>query len=140
MAQANDLAQGAGFSGPIGEKEQFRARPAPSTTPHHEKAPFPEGSFTPGPWTLKRSPGLYDGAHDYAISAAGATVLSETFGRGALGEWLPAEANARLIAAAPDLHSALEDLFIHVGMGWEIDDCLKAAEAALSKATGGQHV
>ena len=46
MAQANDLAQAAGVSGPIGGKEQFRAPPAPST-PHPEKAPFPDGSGTP---------------------------------------------------------------------------------------------
>lgn len=45
-------------------------------------------------------------------------------------------ADARLIAAAPELREALENLFIHVGMGWEVDDCLKAAEAVLAKVDG----
>lgn len=71
-----------------------------------------KGGHTPGPWTLTRSPGLHDGAQDYAISAKGASVLSEAYGRGALGEWLPAEANARLIAAAPDLVTAGKHLAV----------------------------
>lgn len=44
------------------------------------------------------------------------------------------QANARLMAAAPQLLGALENLFIHVGMGWELDDVLKDAEAALKAA------
>lgn len=107
-----------------------------------------ERAHTPGPWKAKRSPGLHDGAHDYAISADGATVLSEAFGRGALGEWLPADANARLIVAAPDMFEALKaalpvleavqrqyaQLAKSHGMGGD-GPVLEAVRAALIKAS-----
>jgi hypothetical protein len=51
-----------------------------------------------------------------------------------------AEANARLIAAAPDLLKALNAMLTHMGM--DEDDCNKLtfdqARAAISKATGEQ--
>lgn len=65
---------------------------------------------TPAPWTVTRSKMATDGAFDYAISADGAPVLAEAFGRDAKGGWPPAEANARLIAAAPDLAAENEML------------------------------
>lgn len=69
-----------------------------------------ETKHTPGPWSIKRSPGLHDGQHDYAINAEGATVLAEAYGRSSLGGILPAEANASLISAAPDMLAALKGL------------------------------
>ena len=62
-----------------------------------------------GPWTTRRSTSLHDGAYDFAISGDGARVLAEAFGRSADGEFLPAEANARLIASAPALLEALKE-------------------------------
>ena len=46
------------------------------------------------------------------------------------------EANARLIAAAPDMLDALENLTIGIAMGWDLDGILENARAAIAKATG----
>lgn len=73
---------------------------------------------TPGPWTMRRSMLTHDNAYDFAISADGVPVLAEAFGRDADGGWPAAEANARLIAAAPD--HALICWAMCVGAGrWE---------------------
>lgn len=51
------------------------------------------------------------------------------------------EADARLIAAAPDLLEALEDALEYMTDHWdEYDDCGKVAKAraAIAKARGGQ--
>lgn len=47
------------------------------------------------------------------------------------------EANARLIAAAPVLHDAMENLLIAIGMGWDLDGVVEQARAALAAAEGG---
>lgn len=62
-----------------------------------------EIKHTPGPWSISRSKMPIDGTFDYAISAEGAPVLAEAFGRTSDGGWPNSEANARLIAAAPDM-------------------------------------
>lgn len=67
-------------------------------------------AHTAGEWTVSRSKMATDGAFDYAISAADAPVIAEAFGRDAKGGWPNAEANARLIAAAPDMFEALRDV------------------------------
>lgn len=69
--------------------------------------------FTKGPWTVRRSHAKYDGAYDFAINALGAPVIAEAFGRSSDGGWPSAEANARLIAAAPDLFAAAALLPTH---------------------------
>jgi hypothetical protein len=110
MAQANDLARGAGVSAPIGENEQFRAPPAPSTTPHPEKAPFPDGSFTPGPWVARPNPSgngewevvKPDDDKDFADEP---WFIAACFDD---ADGASAEANARLTAAAPDMFEALK--------------------------------
>jgi hypothetical protein len=66
-----------------------------------------ETKWTPGPWEIRRSKLATDGAFDYAVSAGDVPVIAEAFGRDAHGGWPPAEANAHLIAAAPDLYAAL---------------------------------
>lgn len=38
--------------------------------------------------------------------------------------------------AAMDIYVALEDLLIHLSMGWELDDVITNAIAALNKARG----
>jgi len=58
--------------------------------------------WTPGPWHSRRALNRVDGQYDYAISGKDAPVIAEAFGRSADGAWPPAEANARLISAAPD--------------------------------------
>jgi hypothetical protein len=88
---------------------------------------------------------MTDGAYDFAIHAEGAPVVAEAFGRDARGGWPDAEANARLIAAAPELLTALQTAkdTIRVWHGpnaWDIyDRCspeMMAINAAISKATG----
>lgn len=48
------------------------------------------------------------------------------------GDFTRVEANARLIAAAPDLLEALEDALMHEGMGWELP--IERMQAAIAKA------
>lgn len=101
-----------------------------------------EGNHTPGPWRI-------DEPNDWGIEIVG----RPTWGcerNGVKGEWDVAKlerldcdeetmANARLIAAAPDLLEALQ-VFVH---GFELDQNFFGAEmekarAAIAKA-GGYH-
>ena len=68
-----------------------------------------ERAHTKGPWSVRRSAHKHDGAYDYAINAGDALVLAEAFGRDAVGRHPNAEANAYLIAAAPDMFEAIEE-------------------------------
>lgn len=62
---------------------------------------------TPGPWTARCAKFPQDGEYDYGIFADG-KVIAEAFGRVAKIDGVrPAEANAGIIAAAPDLLAAL---------------------------------
>lgn len=45
-------------------------------------------------------------------------------------------ANAQLIATAPDLLEALENIIIGIGMGWELEGMVDVARAAIARATG----
>ena len=74
-------------------------------------------NHTPGPWSIKRAKVPTDGEYDWAISAqfgGRPYCIAETVGRCASDIRLPAEANARLVAAAPDLLAANEELLILV--------------------------
>jgi hypothetical protein len=64
-------------------------------------------AHTAGPWTVTRSKMATDGAFDYAISADGAPVIAEVFGRDANGGWPNAEANADFIVRAVNCHDEL---------------------------------
>ena len=104
---------------------------------------------TPGPWKLEpydsclagddfqwggiwAGPVMLDGIN-YGQPAY-ATIKPETLER--------MEADARLIAAAPDLLEALEDLILlaqavmHENGGYMVDDELSDARAAIAKAKG----
>lgn len=106
---------------------------------------------TPGPWSIQQSPQRHDGEFDFAVSAHGARILAECFGRAAdkVGTILPANANARLIAASPELLEALKGLvqineqhneavgkIIKKPLTWK-DSYLDAARSAIAKAEGG---
>jgi hypothetical protein len=92
---------------------------------------------TPGPWEISR------GAQNdpFSIEASACTVAHiKTTPR----KWSP-EANAHLIAAAPDLLEALEDLIsagaaVHHYLGQATGkihaDALQKARAAIAKAEG----
>ncbi len=66
---------------------------------------------TPGPWEVRRANRPTDGQFDWAIGALvndRQSCIAEAFGRVAVDSYPDAEANARLIAAAPDLLEALK--------------------------------
>ena len=110
---------------------------------------------TPGPYDVRRCIYPTDGTYDYAISAPGAKVMAETFGRAADGMVLPAEANAKRIALALECHDDMlaalrpfvrlaanarrpktdsNTAFVDVR---DLEAFAAAARAAISKATGG---
>ena len=97
---------------------------------------------TPGPWTYRRALQPVDGEYDYAITAVIAgepDCIAEAFGRVNLDIRLGAEANARLIAAAPDLLAALEASDNLVSLFVGPDDAIantvrEMARAAIARA------
>jgi hypothetical protein len=117
-------------------------------------------SHTPGPWATHRSRFPVDGQTDYAI-VAGQQVIAEAFGRSDRNVYPPAEANARLIAAAPDLLAALEGIaslrgktllgpdsrhhmgdaaprFHERGAAAAFEQTADLADSAIAKAKGGE--
>lgn len=101
-----------------------------------------EPKFTPGPWRVCRSNEDFDGPFyaldddDYERPINAIRSKSETVACAHdLFEF--DEANANLIASAPDLYEALEDLLYQAKFsesegGWDF----KQARAALAKARG----
>ena len=98
---------------------------------------------TPGPWIISADP-----LHFYSLT----TVIGGKANRlkngppqqmivqvGGFAEWQEAEANARLIAASPELLQALIDAvdLIETVSPFE-GDTLRNARAAIAKAAGGQ--
>jgi hypothetical protein len=94
-------------------------------------------SHTPGPWEIKRDIGHFDSAtsiraHQLVGVNPSKYELSLEIGGWASVEKL--EANARLIAAAPELLEALEEV-----LGWETlcpVETYEMARAAIAKARG----
>lgn len=87
-------------------------------------------THTPGPWTVDFDA---EGAEDcfsvwYDVDGTGAEIA------GRIGE----EANAHLIAAAPEMLAALEDIVRYVSPGDDIPFAamLEEARAAIAKAKG----
>jgi hypothetical protein len=103
--------------------------------------------YTTGPWQLSEYT-WKDGSGTYRrveqVEEFGDVVASVCIGHSANHTLdVCADANARLIASAPDLLEALQDLFDadmeHVLMGDGKDDQIEAiakARAAIAKATG----
>ena len=103
-------------------------------------------AYTPGPWEAKRTdpqewainapngdPALKHGTW-HGLAVAYGCDESPSVGREV------AEANARLIAAAPELLEALTEIVAAAdGDGWkQLDATFAAARAAIAKATGEQ--
>lgn len=94
-------------------------------------------AHTRGPWRLHK-------ADDTLVLDIDGREVAEACGSYEdEAEWPRMEANARLIAAAPDLLAALElatremrAMRAAVGPGLMTDQSIATAEAALSKATG----
>ena len=99
--------------------------------------------FTPGPWLLRTTPTSAGLCH--IVSAAnwrGAFIYGDGIRKGvddALPKAQELAANARLIAAAPDLLEALKWMVLRTEGGEYPDGkCLEDARAAIAKATGEQ--
>lgn len=93
-----------------------------------------EGAFTPGPWTVQPGPwsGI-KGPHVMIGPADAVTSIAAAFGQTEDEQ----RANARLIAAAPELLGALAALFEHCAMvhkHWGDGNNLKEADAAIRDA------
>lgn len=92
---------------------------------------------TPGPWYVTGKRTRYveariDGGLIQEVAACGPTKADGGYGP-------QQEANARLIAAAPDLLEALIELADCGAEAWgEVRPCVKWARAAIAKATGEQ--
>ncbi len=93
---------------------------------------------TPGPWRVG-----YGFMESGVFSADGKTLVAGT--HGSARNWRRQEqiaeqdANARLIAAAPELLAALMGLRLYVDPmmgGEEVDNAIRAANAAIAKAKG----
>lgn len=89
-----------------------------------------EEKHTPGPWRVgKGGPNMCP-----TVGTEKGLMVAMV----AYGDSHPTQANARLIAAAPDLLEALENLTIAIGMGWDLDGVLEVSRAAIAKAKGDQ--
>lgn len=100
-------------------------------------APIPKPAFTAGPWkSLVMPPSNLD--------KSGTTMVSTTYFAGMAIDCMDSAstfdecaANARLIAAAPDLYEALEDLFnrciVELADAEDLEE-IGRARAALAKA------
>ena len=109
-----------------------------------------DSKHTPGPWFTKRAQLPVDGEYDWCVGAhinGKPHVIIEAFGRVSEDDRPNAEANARLIAAAPEMFEALEQSMQAWVNAIELDllpsQHIKTAEmlierarAALSKARG----
>ena len=90
---------------------------------------------TPGPWKLHGpSPGLdraIDDGGDYAILTEGECIIAQAHHRVAKGVTVNALANARLMAAAPDLLAALRNIECNA---YHESHVRSTAQAAIDKA------
>ena len=96
---------------------------------------------TPGPWDVETK-----GSRHFVDGADGLTVAY--LDRAGVREKTEIEANARLIASAPELLAALEkalasiegqaELLRHCGAAYGIGATLAQARAAIARATGNQ--
>lgn len=96
-------------------------------------------AFTSGPWAVERDPYIHIRAKDGSQDGWGSTVYA--------GDYVPSEADANLIAAAPELYEALAGLVEANIKRGPFDEPLgsseqtpemNAAVAALAKARGDQ--
>lgn len=92
------------------------------------------GQHTPGPWSLPHITSLQMGQEIYSESR-GRVALAEYLGTTTNDEQV---ANACLIAAAPDLLAALDNMLATVeegGADWQA--ATRQARAVIAKAKGG---
>ena len=98
-------------------------------------------AHTPGPWLVESDPMHFD---TLSTVVGGVKKKAKGIERqmivqvGGWAEWREQEANARLIAAAPELLEALKDLRAAIKSQGVISTvkALSKADAAIAKATG----
>jgi hypothetical protein len=99
-------------------------------------------THTPGPWRLDNNIAYGWKTNPFSITVRKRGVHSTTVANIPAKQTISrdeAEANARLIAAAPDLLDAL--MTVPQGLLWSDDDLWRwhdKARAAIAKATGGE--
>lgn len=97
--------------------------------------PTPAGA-TPGPWTIDRRSATHVIAGERGVAHCGGTTRNDDGGEHIAEN----EANAHLIAAAPDLYAALEWLIAdkcgQVPMVGSYADAIERAVSALARARG----
>jgi len=86
-------------------------------------------SHTPGPWRMEE---FRKGS--YLVTARNAGTARE----GIVAQHVPGIANARLIAAAPELYEALENLIDFLVHGKKNCQAILRAKAALARARGDE--
>lgn len=108
------------------------------TTPNEERA-----GHTPGPWAARRefsSLCIVDAQGDYIADIHDRETYDENLEvEDESASEAEASANARLIAAAPDMKDAIKDvLHFHDSGGHEgdLDEALRLCRAAIAKARG----
>ena len=94
-------------------------------------------TFTPGPWTSEDCTGGGMVGLCFAVKSENTIVARTTDG------WKEAKANARLIAAAPELHAqakVLERLLVALSMQGETgtDEALDEVRVVLARVDGGE--
>lgn len=86
-----------------------------------------EAKHTPGPWEIRRG-------YDTIIDSIGPCIPEEYAG----SAWLKlSEADARLIAAAPELLEALKQIGAIKFSNWSDGEMRAIARAAIAKVEGG---
>ena len=89
-------------------------------------------THTPGPWSVEDcTPGESTGLR-FAINSKDNVIARTTDG------WKEAQANARLIAAAPDMHEVLSELLdtLELSKDYGFDDEYEKVRAVLAKVKG----
>jgi len=96
--------------------------------------------WTKGPWLIDYSSGDYAAIIDHRELTSDqrdiAYINGEVGDADGFADAAVARANARLIAAAPDLYEAIEDIIAHYYNGGDGYVVMQQAKAALAKARG----
>jgi hypothetical protein len=75
-----------------------------------------KSTHSPAPWHVRRAPKPTDGAYDFAICTEDTQIIAAAFGRSSVSHYHDSEANARLIAAAPELLELLRRIVVRDGL------------------------
>jgi hypothetical protein len=86
------------------------------------------GKHTPGPWTYE--------VHELSSGFSGIVYDAQGY---CVGTDHLTEADARLIAAAPEMLEALRQIGLRYGPTVTLQDCIDLAQSIIAKAEGTSH-